>query len=96
MPVLGTFPKQPADVQDYDIDYSEYCAGFTPADTLTGTPVVTADPGITVASTTRVGNVVKVFLSGGTSGVTYKVTCRATTTGGRVKEVEIKVKVKED
>lgn len=96
MPVLATFTKQPADVQDYDIDYSEYCASFTPADTVLGTPVVTADPGITVVNTACIDNVVKVFLSGGTTGTTYKVTCRATTTGQRVKEVEIKIKVKED
>lgn len=98
MPVLGTFPKQPADVQDFDIDYGEFCAGFTPADTLDSAtaPVVTADAGITVLQVTRSGNVVKVWLSGGVSGNTYKVTCRATTIGQRVKEVEIKVKVKED
>lgn len=96
MPILATFTKQPADVQDYDIDYSEYCNGFTPADTLLGTPVVTADAGITVASVARNGNVVKVWLQGGVTGTTYKVTCQATTTGQRVKEVEIKVKVKED
>lgn len=96
MPVLATFTKQPADVQDYDIDYSEYCGSFAPADTLAGDPVVTTDPGITVDSVSRVGSVVKVFLSGGTTGTTYKVTCRATTTGQRVKEVEIKIKVKED
>jgi hypothetical protein len=39
--------------------------------------------------------VAKVYTSGGTDGVTYKITATVTTTGGRVKQAEIKVKVKE-
>jgi Fe-S cluster assembly iron-binding protein IscA len=39
---------------------------------------------------------VKVWVyAGGTSGVTYKVTVLATTNDSRVKEAELKVKIKE-
>ena len=36
-----------------------------------------------------------IFTSGGTDGETYKITVALTTTGGRVKQAEIKIKVKE-
>lgn len=96
MPILATFTKQPADVQDYDIDYTDYCGSFEPPDSLLNSPVVTADVGITIDSVAVSTNVVKVWLRGGTTGTTYKITCRASTVGGRTREVEIKVKVKED
>lgn len=96
MPILAKYPKQPADVQDYDVDFSDYCNGFTPPDTLFS-QVVTAEPGITLSpAPSRAGNVVKVWVTGGTSGVSYKVTVLATTNAGRKKEVEFVVKVKED
>ena len=92
MPILEKFTKQPADVQDYDIDFSEYLAPF--ADTG-ATHTVVVDAGITVLLSTLQTGVVKVWLSGGTTGTSYKVTATLTTTGGRVKQAEILVKVKE-
>jgi len=92
MPILETFTKQPADVQDYDIDFAEYLDGL--ADTA-ATDAVTADPGITVMSHTVIGKTVKVWLSGGVHLGRYKVTVRLTTAGGRVKEVEILILVRE-
>lgn len=97
MPVLGSFVKQPNDIQDFDVDFAEYLAGFDPVDTLVGSPTVTADAGVTLSPpASRNGSVVKVWVAGGTSGTTYKVTILCQTTGGRRKEVEFKVKVKED
>lgn len=91
---LETFWKQPADVQDYDIDCSEYLDDL--ADTIQSHEV---DPvlGLSIdASTVLSGDkVVKVWISGGLSGQTYRVTLRITTVGGRVKEGEIVLKVKE-
>ncbi len=93
MPILETFQKQPADVQDYDIDFTKWLRVF--ADT--GLSVfVAVEPGITLNSQEFANGVVKVWLSGGVSGTAYKVTARLTTVGGRVKEVEIRIKVKED
>lgn len=92
MTILEKFTKQPADVQDYDIDFTEYLDGLT--DTATSA-VVDAEPGITVQSYTIIGKTVKVWLSGGVHLGRYKVTVRLTTTGGRTKEVEILILVRE-
>jgi hypothetical protein len=93
MSVLEKFTKQPADVQDYDIDFSEYLASM--GDDVALSYVVSADPGITLVYSMLTGAVVKVFLSGGVTGTSYKVTTTLTTMGGRVKQAEIVVRVKE-
>lgn len=92
MSILATFDKQPAEVQDYDIDFGPYL------DALGDTPLlhtVVVPSGITLETSALVGNVVKVWLSGGTDRQKYKVTARLTTDGGRVKEAEIVIRVKE-
>lgn len=90
---LATFEKQPAEVQDYDIDFAtSYLADL--ADTAVS-HTVAFDPGIEVPLTTMSDGVVKVWVSGGTSGQKYKITATITTVGGRVREGEILVKVKE-
>lgn len=93
MAILGTYQKQPNDVLDYDIDFSRWIADSD----LIISVVATADVGITLLTTTIVnsGKSVKQWVSGGVSGVTYKIQIRATTSEGRVKEDEFKVKVKE-
>lgn len=93
MPVLEKFTKQPTDVQDYDIDFSEYLTSMGGDTALS--QVTSADPGITLVYSMLTGAVVKVFLSGGVTGTSYKVTTTLTTMGGRVKQAEIVVKVKE-
>lgn len=87
MPTLKTYQKQPADQKDYDIDYSDWLAGVTPADTL-ATVVATVtctsaspDNTLVVNSTTVSATSVKFMVSGGTSGKTYKLTSLATTAG---------------
>lgn len=90
--VLGKFEKQPVDVLDYDFDYSDWLADR--ADTIS-TATITATTGVTVGSSTHTSGVVKVFISGGTDGQSYKITCTVVTTGGRTKQAEIVIKVKE-
>jgi hypothetical protein len=41
------------------------------------------------------GGVVKVFVSGGVDGVDYKVSATITTAGGRIKQGDFVVKVRE-
>ena len=91
MTILAKFEKQPADKQDFDIDFSDWLTGLSD---VAASHTVTADTGITITSTLS-GGVVKVWASGGTDGVTYKVTATLTTTGQRIKQAEIKIKVKE-
>lgn len=90
--ILGSYVKQPADVLDYDVDYTDFLNG---EDTLSTKTVTVSPTGLTVDSSVIAGDRVKVWLSGGTNGITYKVTVTATTTDGRVKQDEFKVKVKD-
>ena len=92
MAKLATFEKQPGEVQDYDIDFSTWLAAFSHADTATSM-TVTVDTGITMGTTSLTAGVVKVWLSGGTHGTSYKVTASITTAGGRVKADEVIIKV---
>ncbi len=95
MTILAKFEKQPADVQDFDIDFTEWLAAMS--DTAPGPDgvAVEADTGITILSTILKDGVVKVWTSGGTDGTTYKITATVSTEGNRVKQAEIKIKVKE-
>lgn len=90
--IADKFDKQPAEVQDYDIDFNEYLTAM--ADTGDSHTVVAAT-GITVDASTLAAGVVKVWLSGGTHGTNYKITATLTTTGGRVKEHEILIRVRD-
>lgn len=95
MAILAKFEKQPADVQDYDISFVDWLAGLT--DTAVSV-VVTTETGITQTQAASISaGIVKVWLSGGTDGTTYKVTATLTTahTPARVKQVEISLRVKE-
>jgi hypothetical protein len=95
MSILAKFEKQPADVQDFDIDFTEWLTGMS--DTAPGPTGVTvvAEDGLTVDLATLDDGVVKVWTSGGTDGTTYKITATVVTDGGRTKQAEIRVKVKE-
>lgn len=90
--ILGKFNKQPVEVQDYDIDFTEYLEFHNDA-ALSHAAV--AETGLTVETSVLVDGVVKVFVSGGTDGSSYKVSATITTLGGRVKQGDILVKVKE-
>jgi len=91
MSSLGKFVQQPNEIIDYSIDFgpwvddrNDYVVSY----------VASVDAGINIGSS-RDTNVVRVVVSGGTTGNRYKVTVRATTAGGLVKEVEFWVRVKE-
>jgi len=94
MPILAKFTKQPDEVQDYDISFVDWLAGFS--DTDTGQSVIaTADPGIVIEAAVLLAGVAKVWLSGGTDKGNYKITVTLTTLGGRVKQIEFVIKVRE-
>lgn len=101
--ILGRFLKQPAEVLDYDIDFSEFLpegdalsfAGDPPVPTPLD--VVVSPSGLTLGPTFVVGGkIIKQWLSGGTDGTTYKVTVTATSNAGRVKQIEFSVRVKDE
>ncbi len=90
--ILGKFYKQPAEVLDYDVDYTDWFSNR--ADTPASF-VVVAETGITVVGSSRTDNVVKVILSGGTADVKYKITVRLTTTNSLVKEADFTVTIQD-
>lgn len=98
MSILKRFTKQPSEVQDYDIDFSPWLVGLSDTiSSFTATSELSGEGGEppSLETSVQVGSRVKVWLSGGTNGSACKVTVRVTTAGGRVKEEELMVKVKE-
>lgn len=81
------FVKDPNAVLDYQWDWSEWLAvGETIA-----SHTVTVPTGLTLDSSTASTTTVTAWLSGGTAGTTYTVTCRVTTSAGRTDDKSITV-----
>ncbi len=91
MAALAIYEKYTKEIQDYDIDFSRWLSTWS--DSLSGFSL-TSDIGITIVSSSRSGNVVKVWVSNGTAGNLYNISILGTTTGGRVKLAEISIKVR--
>lgn len=96
--ILAKYEKQPAEVKDYNIDYSEWLSPVV--DTVASataivTSVTEAAPTLEIDSIMESSTTVKLWISGGTAGVSYKVTVQMTTTGGRLDESELVFKVKD-
>lgn len=91
--ILATYTKQPDEVLDYDIDYTDWLDG----DTLLGAEAAVSPSGeLTVLDPMPiVGDRVKIWASSGVSGGSYKVEVTITTNGGRVKQDEVRIRVKE-
>lgn len=92
MALLNTYRKQPADALDYDIDYAEF---LDSGDAVDSGSVVVTPAGLTVSAPIVTDSRLKLWVSGGTDATTYKVTVTMTTTHGRVKQDELKFKVKD-
>lgn len=94
MAIIGSYIKQPREVLDYDVNFSEW---IPTADYITSV-TTNADAGITLGSTIidpTTKKIVKQWVSDGTSGAIYKIQMLATTAGGRKKEVEFNITVRE-
>lgn len=96
--ILDKYIKQPAEVKDYDIDFSEWLPTGDTISTYEGEVVCLTDEDdeeLVIDSQSATSTTLKTWLSGGTDGQTYKVTVTVTTAGGRVDQSEFKVKVKD-
>lgn len=89
--ILGRRTKQPDETRDYDVSFEDWFSNRSDTPVSHTTAVET---GITLVSSTLTGEVVKVILSGGTSGEQYKVTVLLTTSSGVVREGDFIVRVK--
>ena len=92
MSVLGKFIKQPNEILDYDVDYTDW---FENRSDTPASIAVVVEAGITLVGSSLTGKIAKVALSGGTDGNTYTITVRLTTSSGMVKEADFQVKIKE-
>lgn len=90
---FGTYTKQPAEFLDYDLVYGEW---LPEGDAILST-VVTVEPAtdLSVDAVFVSSPVIKLWLSGGANGTTYKLTLTTTTDAGRIKQDEFKLKVKD-
>ena len=105
MTILATYEQQPAERQDYDIYYRndpdgrpDYLDDGDDLDDSAGMTTVSVFPaGLNVSAITiKASDRVKLWISGGTSGVKYKVTLLVHTALGRIKEVEVFFKIKDE
>lgn len=90
---IGTVAKSPEDRLDYDVRFDRW---LSDGDEITDADAVADSEDITVES---VGifdeeKVVKVWLSGGVAGATYRITVTITTAAARVKELCFDVRVR--
>lgn len=92
MGFAAKYTKQPAEVLDYPFDFTDFLQEVN--DTALS-HTVTVSEGVTLGTTSLARGVVRAFVSGGVSGRAYKVSATLTTTGGRVKQLDIQLKVKE-
>lgn len=99
--ILDTKEKQPVEVKDYPIDYSDWLAEISGGDTLSSAVSVAVcvsdatNTALIVNKTVLSSNKASVWLSAGTSGQKYKVTVTVQTVGGRTDQSEFYVKVKD-
>ena len=75
------FAKDPDSKLDYAVDFTAY---FTDGDTIVSAVFEISPVGIVVELIEIAANVVRFWCSGGSLGAVHTVTCRVTTTNGRI------------
>ena len=90
--MLGAKRKQPGDNLDYDIDFTDW---LVDGDSLVTASAVADDNSITIGTVQVIPPLVKVWLSGGEAGMSYKINVTVSTAEGRVKEVAFNLRVAE-
>jgi len=84
--------KQPAERFSYTIDYSD---ALTIGDNIETATASVSPTGLTIDNVGVYDPSVKFWASGGTDGVTYKVTVTSYTTDGRIFQDEVSLRIKE-
>lgn len=89
--MTAIFMKDPDAVLDYSFVWTAWLAD---AETI-ATAEVTVETGLTEDSEADDGSVVTVWLSGGTAGKNYAVTCHIVTSDGREDDRTMTIRVRE-
>lgn len=92
--LLGTVTKQPRDRRDIVIDFGPYLEKLG-GDTIGSVTSFVQPEGLPLIGINHDGHLVKQWIEGGEDGHTYQITLVGTTVGGRVKEVEVRVRVRD-
>lgn len=80
--------KDPSDILDYEVDWSEWLESTETIDTVTWS----VPTGLTQTDDDVTDTTATVWLSGGTAGTTYEVACKILTTAGRTAERSFRVR----
>jgi hypothetical protein len=86
--------KDPADVLDYALDWSDQLSLTSPADAISSA-TWTVPAGLTAGVESVLGGVATIWLSAGVAGTDYTITCRIVTAGARTLERSVMLFVKE-
>ena len=93
-----TIDKDPDELLDYPFDWTEFLDEVSDTIATAGpgiVPVLFTVTGATLDSQQNSAKVATAWVKGGTAGTTAKVSCRITTTGGRIAERSINLKIRE-
>lgn len=88
---LKTYYKQPGETLDYTLDYSEWLTG---TDTVVSS-TTTSTPNDLIIAKTSSDRGITYIISGGVNNTLYKITTKATTYNGLVKEDEFSIRIRE-
>lgn len=91
--IAQTFRKDPDAKLDFAFDWRE--KGWLASGEDLSAVTWTVPAGLTEEATTMTDDVAAIWLSGGTAGSTYAVSCRITTSDGRIDERSFAVIVEE-
>ena len=93
--IIGAVIQQPVDILDYDIDYSRWFSAES--DTLESVVVTYRgdDNTLDVNTVVAADNVIKLWVQGGTDGLTYTLEVTITTASGRRKQDELLVTIED-
>jgi hypothetical protein len=89
--MADSYIKDPDAVLDYQWNWASW---LSDGDTI-ASATVTAPTGLTVDSITATSSAVTAWLSGGTAGTSYRVTCHIVTADGREDDRSITIIVRE-
>ena len=89
---LGIATKQPIERFSYTVSYEE---ALTIGDNVESATAVVTPAGLVIDNVGVYDPIVKIWVSGGTNGVSYKVTLTVNTADGRVFQDELTFKIKE-
>lgn len=87
---IEVFSKDPSARKDYIVDWEDWLNG----DTISSV-AWTVPSGLTTYSTSNTTLIATIWLSGGTHGTDYTVTCQITTAGNRIDQKSFKIQCRE-